>query len=94
MEEGVSGLTRVRMVNALAMLIAQAAAARGDVDEVEAAHKTAERLVRMPRYDAPHQGAREMERRRKQRTRAGLPVVEPAPVDPAACIGVDEESAS
>lgn len=53
-----------------------------------------ERIVKIPqsRYE-PHQGAREMERRRKQRDRAGLPVVEPAPVDPTSCIGIDEEVA-
>lgn len=52
----------------------------------------AERIVKVPqsRYE-PHQGAREMERRRKQRVRAGLPVVEPPPIDLAACAGIDEE---
>jgi hypothetical protein len=89
-----NGLTRAQMVNTLAMLVAQAAVARGAVDEVEAAKETAERLVRVrtPRYE-PHQGTREMERRRKQRARAGLPVAEPAPIDLAACVGIDEEGA-
>lgn len=59
------------------------------------AQKVTDRIVRVrgPRYE-PHQGAREMERRRKQRTRAGLSVVNPAAVDLAACIGIDEEGAS
>ena len=45
-------------------------------------------------YRGPHQVASEMERRRRQRARAGLPVVEPAPVDHAACVGTDEEDVS
>lgn len=95
MEASVNGLTRAQMVNTLAMLVAQTAAARGDADGVSGAEEEAERLVRVrgPRYE-PHQGAREMERRRKRRARADLPVVEPAPVDLAVCVGIDEGGAS
>lgn len=59
------------------------------------AQKVTDRIVRVrgPRYE-PHQGAREMERRRKQRARSGLPVAEPASAHLAACVGIDEEGAS
>lgn len=43
------------------------------------------------RPSGPPSRSREEARRRKQMAARGLPVVEPAPVDEGACIGVDEE---
>ena len=84
-------MNKVRSTPLLAAMLAQIAAARGDVEGVE----QAAREIAAPRKrHEPHQGAREMERRRKQRARAGLPVVEPPPVDLTACAGIDEENAS
>lgn len=83
-------MKNVKGTSLLASLLAQAAAARGDAAGVESAQSQANRLLRLPRYE-PHQGVREMERRRRQRARAGLPIVEPAPIDAAARIGADEE---
>jgi len=44
------------------------------------------------RSSGPPSRSREEARRRRQRARAGLPVVEPAPVDPSACVGAEKGS--
>jgi hypothetical protein len=56
-------------------LLAQAAAARGDVDGVNV---LGERAQKLRKSHEPHQGTREMARRRRQRERAGLRVAEAA----------------
>jgi hypothetical protein len=94
MEEGVKtryAMTSIGALAALASLLLPSAPADERVDASTGAG--IDRAARRARRVGPHQGTREMARRRKQRARAGLPVVEPAPIDVAACIGTDEECA-
>lgn len=85
------GLMKTRNAPLLAAMLAQIAAARGDVEGVE---RAAREVAPARKPHEPHQGAREMARRRKQRACAGLAVVEPAPVDLATCAETSEEATS